>query len=119
MSTIIGRLPKQRRTGLFSATQTVEVEELARAGLRNPVRVTVRDAKGAADGSKASAAGDAANGLTPRQLRLQYTIMEQHRKARKPAPCPRHAMRFPGFDGEAAFPESPRAFAGLPVLLLA
>jgi len=38
---IMGRLPKQRRTGLFSATQTEAVEELARAGLRNPVRVKV------------------------------------------------------------------------------
>jgi ATP-dependent RNA helicase DDX55/SPB4 len=35
-------LPKQRRTGLFSATQTKEVKELARAGLRNPVSVSVR-----------------------------------------------------------------------------
>ena len=40
LNAIIARLPKQRRTGLFSATQTEEVEELARAGLRNPVRVT-------------------------------------------------------------------------------
>jgi ATP-dependent RNA helicase DDX55/SPB4 len=38
---ILQRLPKQRRTGLFSATQTREVEELARAGMRNPVRVDV------------------------------------------------------------------------------
>ena len=38
---ILGALPKQRRTGLFSATQTDEVEQLVRAGLRNPVRVTV------------------------------------------------------------------------------
>ncbi|KAL6142789.1 hypothetical protein ACLB2K_061065 [Fragaria x ananassa] len=38
---IISRLPKLRRTGLFSATQTEAVEELARAGLRNPVRVKV------------------------------------------------------------------------------
>ena len=29
--------------GLFSATQTDEVESLMRAGLRNPVRVTVRE----------------------------------------------------------------------------
>ena len=29
--------------GLFSATQTDEVEALVRAGLRNPVRVTVRE----------------------------------------------------------------------------
>ncbi|RXH94695.1 hypothetical protein DVH24_024379 [Malus domestica] len=36
---IMSRLPKLRRTGLFSATQTEAVEELARAGLRNPVRV--------------------------------------------------------------------------------
>jgi len=42
VGSILRRLPKQRRTGLFSATQTEEVEELARAGLRNPVRITVR-----------------------------------------------------------------------------
>jgi ATP-dependent RNA helicase DDX55/SPB4 len=42
LTSILTRLPKQRRTGLYSATQTKEVEELARAGLRNPVRVAVR-----------------------------------------------------------------------------
>jgi len=36
------RLPKQRRTGLFSATMTDAVAELVRAGLRNPVRVVVK-----------------------------------------------------------------------------
>jgi len=41
LDTIMARLPKQRRTGLFSATQTEAVEMLARAGLRNPVRVNV------------------------------------------------------------------------------
>lgn len=39
---ILANMPKQRRTGLFSATQTKEVKELARAGLRNPVTVTVK-----------------------------------------------------------------------------
>lgn len=39
---ILGYIPKQRRTGLFSATQTQEVESLVRAGLRNPVRVVVK-----------------------------------------------------------------------------
>lgn len=39
---ILSFLPKQRRTGLFSATQTKEVKDLARAGLRNPVTVSVR-----------------------------------------------------------------------------
>jgi ATP-dependent RNA helicase DDX55/SPB4 len=42
INSIITRLPKLRRTGLFSATQTEAVEELAKAGLRNPVRVEVR-----------------------------------------------------------------------------
>ncbi|CAH8555906.1 unnamed protein product [Schistosoma turkestanicum] len=41
INTILSFLPKQRRTGLFSATQTNRVEDLVRAGLRNPVRVTV------------------------------------------------------------------------------
>lgn len=39
---ILHLIPKQRRTGLFSATQTKEVKELARAGMRNPVSVKVR-----------------------------------------------------------------------------
>lgn len=42
INAIISRLPKLRRTGLFSATQTEAVEELSKAGLRNPVRVEVR-----------------------------------------------------------------------------
>ncbi|XP_071371766.1 ATP-dependent RNA helicase DDX55 [Centroberyx affinis] len=46
LNTILGYLPKQRRTGLFSATQTQELEKLVRAGLRNPVRITVKE-KGA------------------------------------------------------------------------
>ena len=36
------KLCPQRRTGLFSATQTDQVEDLIRAGLRNPYRVTVK-----------------------------------------------------------------------------
>ncbi|KAL4854014.1 DEAD-box ATP-dependent RNA helicase 18 [Chlorella vulgaris] len=36
LDAIMRRLPRQRRTGLFSATQTDAVEALARAGLRNP-----------------------------------------------------------------------------------
>jgi superfamily II DNA/RNA helicase len=41
LSRILSRLPKQRRTGLFSATQTREVKELGRAGLRNPASISV------------------------------------------------------------------------------
>ncbi|KAI6242600.1 putative ATP-dependent RNA helicase DDX55-like protein [Aphelenchoides fujianensis] len=41
VSTILSCIPKQRHTGLFSATQAKEVEELLKFGLRNPVRITV------------------------------------------------------------------------------
>lgn len=41
LDTILSYLPRQRRTGLFSATQTKEVHDLIRAGLRNPVLVSV------------------------------------------------------------------------------
>ncbi|KAL4403096.1 ATP-dependent rRNA helicase Spb4 [Malassezia pachydermatis] len=40
--TLISYLPKQRRTGLFSATMTEALSELVRVGLRNPVRVVVK-----------------------------------------------------------------------------
>lgn len=43
INTILSYLPRQRRTGLFSATQTKEVEDLIRAGLRNPVLVSVSE----------------------------------------------------------------------------
>lgn len=39
---IITHLPKQRRTGLFSATMTDGLSSLVRVGLRNPVRVVVK-----------------------------------------------------------------------------
>jgi len=46
LNTILSYLPKQRRTGLFSATQTKEVEDLIRAGMRNPVRISVKEKTG-------------------------------------------------------------------------
>ncbi|KAF9075786.1 DEAD-domain-containing protein [Rhodocollybia butyracea] len=41
---ILNHLPKQRRTGLFSATMTDAdaISELVRAGLRNPARIVVK-----------------------------------------------------------------------------
>mmetsp|Transcript_15338 Transcript_15338/g.24993 ORF Transcript_15338/g.24993 Transcript_15338/m.24993 type:complete len:594 (+) Transcript_15338:8-1789(+) len=42
VTSILRRLPKQRRTGLFSATQTKEVKALIRAGLRNPAVISVQ-----------------------------------------------------------------------------
>ena len=43
LNIIMACLPKQRRTGLFSATQTRELDSLIRAGLRNPVLVSVSE----------------------------------------------------------------------------
>jgi ATP-dependent RNA helicase DDX55/SPB4 len=90
LNAIIKRLPKQRRTGLFSATQTEETEELARAGLRNPVRVTVRDAASQAAAKAATAAGApatsaAARGKLPAQLRLTYKVCPVDRRLWAPA----------------------------------
>ncbi|XP_008323848.1 ATP-dependent RNA helicase DDX55 [Cynoglossus semilaevis] len=71
LNTILGYLPKQRRTGLFSATQTQELEKLVRAGLRNPVRITVKE-KGVA--------ATAAAQKTPSRLSNYYTICRSEDK---------------------------------------
>uniref|UniRef100_A0A182NQS2 ATP-dependent RNA helicase n=1 Tax=Anopheles dirus TaxID=7168 RepID=A0A182NQS2_9DIPT len=65
INTILAYLPRQRRTGLFSATQTKEVRDLMRAGLRNPVLVSVRE--------KATTS-------TPKLLQNYYLIVEPERK---------------------------------------
>ncbi|KZF25268.1 ATP-dependent rRNA helicase spb4 [Xylona heveae TC161] len=39
---ILSRLPKQRRTGLFSASVSEAVDQIVRVGLRNPVRIAVK-----------------------------------------------------------------------------
>uniref|UniRef100_A0A8C2DZE0 ATP-dependent RNA helicase n=1 Tax=Cyprinus carpio TaxID=7962 RepID=A0A8C2DZE0_CYPCA len=70
LNTILGYLPKQRRTGLFSATQTQELEQLVRAGLRNPVRMTVKE-KGVAASSVQK---------TPARLSNYYTICRAEEK---------------------------------------
>lgn len=43
INTILHYLPTQRRTALFSATQKKEIQDLIRAGLRNPVLVRIRE----------------------------------------------------------------------------
>ncbi|KAJ1951423.1 ATP-dependent rRNA helicase spb4 [Linderina macrospora] len=42
LTAIFSVLPRQRRTGLFSATMSEALSELVRTGLRNPVRVQVK-----------------------------------------------------------------------------
>ncbi|KAG0653010.1 ATP-dependent rRNA helicase spb4 [Hyphodiscus hymeniophilus] len=60
---ILGRLPKQRRTGLFSASVSEAVGEIVRVGLRNPVKIAVK---------VKSAAGD--DKRTPASLQMSYLI---------------------------------------------
>ncbi|XP_066465854.1 ATP-dependent RNA helicase DDX55 [Tiliqua scincoides] len=70
LNTILGLLPKQRRTGLFSATQTQEVENLVRAGLRNPVRISVKEKGMAASNTQ----------KTPTRLENYYMICKTEEK---------------------------------------
>jgi len=69
LNTILSFCPKQRRTGLFSATQTSEISSLIRAGLRNPAMIVVKD-KGHIDTEQ----------RTPSNLDNFYMICEPKRK---------------------------------------
>ncbi|XP_006645526.2 DEAD-box ATP-dependent RNA helicase 18 [Oryza brachyantha] len=79
ITSIISKLPKLRRTGLFSATQTEAVKELAKAGLRNPVRVEVKTE--AKPTSKDGAQQELGPSKTPLGLRLEYMICEASKKS--------------------------------------
>ena len=68
LTAILSQLPKQRRTGLFSATQTEEIEKLIKAGLRNPCNIQVKQK------------GDAAKQRTPVQLKNYYMLLNGEEK---------------------------------------
>ncbi|UYV68981.1 DDX55 [Cordylochernes scorpioides] len=70
LGSILSYLPKQRRTGLFSATQTKELEDLKRSGMRNPVSIVVKDI--------AAKTGESLR--TPATLTNYYTIVEADHK---------------------------------------
>lgn len=77
INSIISRLPKIRRTGLFSATQTEAVKELSKAGLRNPVKVEVRaEIKSSDDPSS-----QPSTSKTPSGLHLEYLVCEADKKS--------------------------------------
>ncbi|KAL8996305.1 MAG: hypothetical protein Q9169_004144 [Polycauliona sp. 2 TL-2023] len=59
---ILGRLPKQRRTGLFSASVSEAVDQIVRVGLRNPVKIVV----------KVKGLNNAQDQRTPASLSLKY-----------------------------------------------
>jgi ATP-dependent RNA helicase DDX55/SPB4 len=66
---IISRLPKQRRTGLFSASMSEAVDQLIRVGLRNPVRIAVK-VKARATGVD----GKVEDKRTPASLQMSYLV---------------------------------------------
>lgn len=70
---IISHLPKLRRTGLFSATQTEAIEELSKAGLRNPVRVEVQAEAKSKTGSASSQ--QLGSSKTPSGLHLEVCCL--------------------------------------------
>ncbi|KAJ5092912.1 hypothetical protein N7456_008773 [Penicillium angulare] len=59
---ILRYLPKQRRTGLFSASISEAVDQIVRVGLRNPVKVAV----------KVKGGGGAEDKRTPASLQMTY-----------------------------------------------
>ncbi|GJZ79697.1 DEAD-box ATP-dependent RNA helicase 18 [Tanacetum coccineum] len=73
INSIISRLPKLRRTCLFSATQTEAVEELAKAGLRNPVRVEVH--------AETKSSGMTTSSKTPSGLHIEFIKCEADKKS--------------------------------------
>ncbi|ORX66154.1 DEAD-domain-containing protein [Linderina pennispora] len=71
LTAIFSVLPRQRRTGLFSATMSEALSELVRTGLRNPVRVQVKvqDKDGNGDERR-----------IPSTLSIQYLVCPPDRK---------------------------------------
>ncbi|KAJ2407327.1 ATP-dependent rRNA helicase spb4 [Coemansia sp. RSA 2526] len=71
LTAIFSAIPKQRRTGLFSATMSEGLGQLVRAGLRNPVRVqvSVQDQNGAGGERR-----------IPSTLSVQYLVCPPDRK---------------------------------------
>ena len=82
---ILRKLPKQRRTGLFSATQTRQVKELRRAGLQDKfAKIDVLlswKSKGDAQGGAAQAGVDLGRTqMTPTTLQNYFSIVPPEHK---------------------------------------
>lgn len=75
LNTILQYLPHQRRTGLFSATQTRQLAMLIKAGLRNPVLIEVKEKK-----IRNPDSAELEDGSTPSTLKSYYMICEPDRK---------------------------------------
>lgn len=70
---ILSRLPKQRRTGLFSASVSEAVDQLVRVGLRNPVRIAVKVKARVANG-RIGEVGKIEDKRTPASLQMSYLV---------------------------------------------
>ena len=70
LNAILNFLPKQRRTGLFSATMSDALNEWIRVGLRNPVKISV----------KVESLDDHAEQRIPETLKIFYTIVDANQK---------------------------------------
>ncbi|KAF2262745.1 DEAD-domain-containing protein [Lojkania enalia] len=69
---ILSRLPKQRRTGLFSASVSEAVDQLVRVGLRNPVRISVKVKARTTTNGKDE--GKIEDKKTPASLQMSYIV---------------------------------------------
>lgn len=70
LTKILNLLPKQRRTGLFSASVSEAVDQIIRVGLRNPVRIAV----------KVKGANGVEDKRTPASLKMTYAIAPASQK---------------------------------------
>lgn len=68
---ILRKIPKQRKTCLFSATQTKQLEQLIRAGLRNPVKVEIKSKNLPSDPNRTSVANS-----TPDEKQVNSTGLQ-------------------------------------------
>ncbi|CUA67435.1 hypothetical protein RSOLAG22IIIB_03081 [Rhizoctonia solani] len=73
---ILRHLPKQRRTGLFSATMTDALSELVRVGLRNPVRIVVK----VENKKRKAGEGTITERRTPATLQNSYVVCRPEEK---------------------------------------
>ncbi|KAL2431420.1 ATP-dependent rRNA helicase spb4 [Exophiala dermatitidis] len=64
LTKILSLLPKQRRTGLFSASVSEAVDQIIRVGLRNPVKIAV----------KVKGANGVQDKRTPASLKMTYLV---------------------------------------------
>ncbi|CAM1509078.1 Fc.00g028170.m01.CDS01 [Cosmosporella sp. VM-42] len=72
LQSILGHLPKQRRTGLFSASVSEAVGEIIRVGLRNPVKIEVK--------VKMKDGGILEDRRTPASLQMTYLVKPASQK---------------------------------------